>query len=105
MTALITFAVAGLVTYLLRVSMVLFGARLLDSPRVAPAIALVGPAVLAAIIASALPLEDGHIAAPGVVSVVAIGGGALAVHRTNDVSAALFVGLPIYWLGVAAGLA
>lgn len=104
MTVFITFAVAGFVTFLLRSSMVLFGARLLDSPRVAPAIALVAPAVLAAIIASALFIDNGHIGVPRPIAAVAIGGGALAVYRTKNVSAALFVGLPIYWLGVAAGL-
>ena len=59
MTTVAAFAIAGVITYLLRCSMVLFGNRLASSTVAESTISLVTPAVLSAIVASALLLEHG----------------------------------------------
>ena len=98
MTAVTVFAVAGLITYLLRCSMLVFGNRLTSSTVAEPAIGLVSPAVLTAIIASALLLEHGEIARPDIAGVLSVAGAVIAVRRTSNVSMALAVGLPTYWV-------
>lgn len=98
MTTIITFAIAAAVTYLLRSSMMIAGDRLTSSPAVESAIGLVSPAVMTAIVASALLLDHGRIALPDLASVLAVGGAIVAVRRTGNVSTALAIGLPIYWI-------
>lgn len=97
MNAIAIFAVAGMITFVLRSSMVLFGDRLNSSAIVESAIGLVSPAVLAAIIASALLLDRGHVVQPDIAGILAVAGAVVAVRRTSNVSLALAVGLPIYW--------
>ena len=104
MTIIVAFTLAAAATYLLRSSMVLFGGRLLGSDRFASNIALVSPAVIAAIVASALFIDGGRNVTPPAVSTLAVVAGLAAVRRTNNVSAALMVGMPIYWIGALAGL-
>lgn len=102
MTVFLTFAIAAAVTYLLRSSMMIAGDRFASSPTVESAIGLVSPAVMTAIVASALLLDHGRIGLPDLASVLAVGGAIVAVRRTANVSMALVVGLPIYWVvGVA----
>jgi len=36
---------------------------------------------------------------------MSVGAGAVAAYRTRNISLALIIGLPIYWLCTAAGLA
>ena len=98
MTAVAVFAVAGMITYLLRSSMVVFGDRLISSTIADSAIALVSPAVLTAIIASAVLLEHGELAPPDIAGVLSVTSAVIAVRRTSNVSMALAVGLPIYWV-------
>ena len=105
MTTLIAFALAALVTYLLRCSMTLVGDRMSEAPMVTSAIGLVSPAVLTAIVTSALLVDEGRMAPPGSIEAAAVGCAFIAVRRTGNVSAALAVGLPLYWLGSFAGLA
>ncbi len=103
MSAIVVFAVAGVVTYLLRCSMVVLGDRLTTSAVVESAIGLVSPAVLTAVIASAFFLEHGQVVRPDVAGVLSVAGAVVAVRRTSNVSMALAVGLPIYWLVSACG--
>lgn len=100
MTAVAIFAVAGMITYLLRCSMLVFGDRLTSSTIAESAIGLVSPAVLAAIIASALLLEHGEIARPDLAGLLSVAGAVVAVRRTSNVGMALAVGLPIYWVAI-----
>lgn len=102
MTALIAFALAALVTFLLRSSMTLVGAAS-ASPRAGRWIALVSPAVLTAMVASALLLDHGEVVRPVLGEVLAVGAGVLAVRKTGNVSMALAVGLPVYWIATAIG--
>lgn len=103
MTAITIFIVAGSATYLLRSSMVMFGDRLTSSTIAESVIGRVTPAVLAAIIASALLLDHGEVARPELAGLVAVAGAVVAVRRTSNVGMALIVGLPTYWIVSAVG--
>lgn len=98
MTVIFAFAIAAAVTYLLRSSMMIAGDRFTSSPGVESAIGLVSPAVMTAIVGSALLLDQGRIALPDLASVLAVGGAFVAVRRTGNVGASLAIGLPIYWI-------
>lgn len=97
MSVFAIFAVAGSITYALRCSMVVLGDRLHSSAIVESTIGLVSPAVLCAIIVSALVLDQGRIVAPDLAGVLAVVAAVVAVRRTSNVSMALAVGLPAYW--------
>lgn len=101
MTLFLTFALAGLATYLLRSCVVLAADRLPQSPRATTAIGMVAPAVLAAIVAASVFTHDGVAVLPVMVEVIALGAAVAAVRRTGNVSMALFVGLPVFWLASA----
>lgn len=98
MTVIAAFALAGLITYLLRSVMTLYGHHMSESPRLAEAISMVSPAVLAAIVVSGLLLNNGTVTGPELAEVLAVGAAFGIVHRTGNVSLALVVGLPVYWL-------
>lgn len=102
MTAFAIFAIAGMITYLLRCSIVVFGDRFTSSTVAESAIGLVSPAVLTAIIASTLLLDHNEIAWPDLAGVLSVAGAVVAVRRTSNVSMGLAVGLPIYWVVTAA---
>jgi branched-subunit amino acid transport protein len=102
-TTIIAFVVAAAITYGLRSCMTLAGERLSTSSRLASAVGLVSPAVLTAFVVSALVFDRGHLSQPGVVETMAVGSALLAVRRTGNVSMALAIGLPVYWLGALAG--
>lgn len=99
MTTFAAFAVAGLMTYVLRCSMVVIGSRLTSSTAAESAIRLVTPAVLTAIVASALLLQRGAVVLPDLPSVLSVTAAVVAVRRTSHVGLALAVGLPTYWFG------
>ncbi len=105
MNTITVFAIAALATYLLRSFVVLAGDRVAQSRALESVIGLVSPAVLAAIVASSLLVHDGSVAAPDPAGLTAAVGALVAVRRTGNVAAALFIGLPIYWLGALVGLA
>ena len=98
MIALATFAVAAAVTYGLRSSMVVAGDRLLGSDRLQTVIGLTSPAVLAAMVASALFAHGGRVALPALAEVGAVAAAVIAVRRTGNVSTALAAGLPTFWV-------
>lgn len=104
MNTLLIFALAGLGTYLLRVSMIFAPAELLGSGWLQERIGLLSPAVLAAIVASALFVTGGAVVAPNLVEIVAVAAAMAAVIRSGNVSHALLVGLPVYWVGAVLGL-
>ena len=104
MSTLMIFVLGGLGTYALRSLMILGEGRIGGAGWLEANISLVSPAVLAAIVASSLFVAQGAVQLPNLVTVVAVAAAMFAVHRTGNVSAALAVGLPIYWIGAATGL-
>lgn len=93
--AQIALAAAG--TYLIRVSMVVALGRLQLSARVAQGLRLVAPAVLAALVAQTLFLDDGDIRAWSAwypASAIA----ALVAWRTRSTSWALLAGFISVWV-------
>ena len=66
------------------------------------AIALVAPAVLTAIVASALVLDHGESLGRTSPQCCRSPGRFVAVRRTANVGTALAVGLPIYWIATSA---
>lgn len=104
MTIFIAFAVAGLGTYLIRITPLLAGERLVASPARERQIGLIAPAALAAIVCNALFVGPAGTTLPSLVEVIAIGSASVVVRRTGNVGLALAVGFPIYWIGVLTGL-
>lgn len=96
MTVLLAFTCAGAVTFVLRSAMTWsgFGA----GRATATWIALVTPAVLAAMVASALFLDHGELAKPDPSEVLAVVAAVAVVRHTRNMSTALLVGLPVYWI-------
>ena len=97
MSPLAQILLAGLGTYLVRVSFIAFGGRLRSiPPRVELALSMIPPAVLAAIAASSLlldgdelrGLDEWHIA--GLAAM-------LVAWRTKNVALCLSVGMAIVW--------
>ena len=104
MTALIVFAAIGVGTFLIRSSMfIALGDRTLPV-WLDQAMALVGPAAIAALVASAALTSDGRVEALPLSELLAIAAGFLVVHRTGNVLHALLVGFPMLWLLASAGL-
>ena len=102
MTAVTAFTLAAVVTFLLRSSMTLTGA-VATSTRPAQWIALVSPAVLTAMVASALFVDQGHLVRAPIAELAAILAAVIGVRRTGNVSVALAIGLPVFWLVGALG--
>ena len=101
MSPLSQILLAGLGTYLFRVSAVALAGRFDEvPPRVETVLSMIAPAVLAAITAQSLLFDQGavrgfdewHIA----VAVVAV-----VAYRTRNVALCLAIGMPIVW-GLAA---
>lgn len=104
MTALVVFLAIGLGTYLIRCSMfVALGDRSLPV-WLDQAMTLVGPAAIAALVASAAFTSGGRIAALPAGELVAIGVGFLVVRRTGNVLHALMFGFPVLWVFASIGL-
>ena len=102
MTAVVAFWLAAVVTYLLRSGTTLTRTGSSD-PRPASWIALVTPAVLTAMLASALLLDHGELVRPRLAELLAVLAAIVGVRRTANVSVALAVGLPVFWLVGALG--
>ena len=98
MTALVVIVAIGLGTYALRASMFVFvGGRSLPA-RVDDALHLVGPAAVAALVATMTFSHAGSIDLRPAPELVAIAAGYLAVRRTGNVVHAFVVGLPTLWV-------
>ena len=103
MTVVLAMVLAGLGTFALRSSMVVLQQRVGSIDWLERRLALVGPAVLGAFVASWLAVEDGRRVAPDGLEVLAVAAALVTVRRTGRVGLALGVGLPVYWAGVLAG--
>ncbi len=104
MNPILLFAIAGVLTFALRVSLVVAGDRPALRGVVADHAPLVTPAVLSAILASALLVSERGVGPAEPAAAIAVAAGALAVTRHGNVLMALVVGFPVYWLGTALGL-
>lgn len=98
MRALVLFAIAGAGTYLLRASLVVLLGRVTVPARLERSFRYIAPAVLAAIVAPALLLDDAG--APDLLDVSVLAGIAavLAAWRWRTIPATLAAGLGVYWL-------
>jgi branched-subunit amino acid transport protein len=103
MSALVVFAVAALVSFGLRASMVLAGGTRLAGAWT-ERLPLVAPVMLGAIVASSLTVDRGQATAPSLASLAAVGAAAVGVRRTGSLSAALAIGFPVFWVISAVGL-
>lgn len=104
MTALIVFAALGIGTYLIRASMlVALGDRTLPA-WVTQAMTYVGPAAIAALVASAAFTSGGRVDALPISQLCAIALGFVVVRRTGNILHALTVGFPALWILAAVGL-
>ena len=99
MTLLAALAVAGLLTFAIRLSFILLLARVAVPPLLVHALRFVPPAVLSAIVASEIFIRDG---APelslGNVRVLAGALAALVAWRTRNVFLTIGVGMAALWL-------
>jgi branched-subunit amino acid transport protein len=104
MTALIVFAAIGVGTYLIRSSMFVALADRSLPAWLDQGMALVGPASIAALVASAAFTAGGRIDALPVSELTALAVGFLVVRRTGNVLHALVAGFPALWALTALGL-
>ena len=104
MNTYLAFTIAAAITYALRASMTIAGSRLIRSERFASVIGLATPAVLAAMIASALATHHRQFGTPAPVELAAVGLAFVVARRTGNLGLALALGLPVYWLGGLVGL-
>ena len=98
MRALVLFAVAGLGTYLMRASLVVLLGRGAIPPRLERSFRYIAPAVLAAIVAPALLLDDAGTPDPLDPRVLAGVAAGLAAWRWRTIPATLAAGLGTWWL-------
>ncbi len=98
MTPFVVIVAIGLGTYALRASMFVFvGTRPLPA-RVDNALHLVGPAAVAALVATMTFSHGGSIEPRPVAELVAIAVGYLTVRHTGNVAYAFVTGLPTLWV-------
>ncbi|HEY3485770.1 MAG TPA: AzlD domain-containing protein [Ilumatobacteraceae bacterium] len=98
MSTFVAMLLLGIGTYAFRASLVVavdrFGAPVwLDQ-----LLAVVTPAVLAAMATSSLLLHHGEPAWPALVDVLVVAAAVVVVRRTRNVGLGLAVGLPLAWL-------
>ncbi|MGI9612118.1 MAG: AzlD domain-containing protein [Acidimicrobiales bacterium] len=104
MSLFVALAIAGLGTFLFRISLLAAHDRFATPAWLQQRLTLVGPSVLAAIVTSSLITTNNATTMPAPLEIVAIGAAVLAVRRTGSLGAALAIGLPIFWLGTFLGL-
>lgn len=98
MNVLAVFALAGLATYGLRVSMLLIGEGFAFSRRIEEAFGLLGPAIVSAFVASTLLVDDARLVVPDPATTAAIVAGGVAVRRSGSVLWTFATGFPVYWV-------
>ncbi len=104
MTAWIVIAAVAVGTYGLRVSMfVILGRWDLPAWTERP-MTLIGPAAVAALVASLVLTSKGAVALPAPPVLVAMAAGVAATRRSGNVMHAFAAGLPAFWLFTALGL-
>ena len=104
MTVWITFVLAGIGTYFIRLSGI---ALLRDPERLPPAVRralrMIAPAAMGAIIANSLFIDGDGWRAPGAWYVAAVAGAAMALWR-RSMAWSLVVGLAVFAIARASGL-
>lgn len=104
MSTIVIFALAAAGTYLLR-SLVVFGSAIGAGQSMrGTSIDLVSPAVLGAIVVSALFVDESGPTTADPAALLAVAGAVLAARRTNNAGTALLVGLPLYWVAALVGI-
>ena len=103
MTAWFVIIAIGIGSYLLRAVMLVLVTTKPIPASLESTLALVGPAAIAALLATMTLTTAGEIQPLPVTSLVAIGAGYYAVHRTGNVMHAFTAGLPVFWLLTAIG--
>lgn len=104
MTAFVAFAIAGLLTFGLRASMIFAGPRIRSSEWLGARIGLVAPAVMAAMVVSMLAIEHGDRVVPSAGHLISISAAIVVARRVGNPAAALAVGLPVSWAFALTGL-
>ncbi len=104
MSAWLALAAIGIGTYALRASMfVALGNRQVPAWLERP-MSMVGPAAIAALVASMLFTSGGSVAIGSLPTIVATAAAYVVVRRTGNVMHAFAVGMPVLWILSAAGL-
>ena len=98
MTAVIVIVAIGLGTYALRVAMFALVTVKPLPGRLSAALRLVGPAAVAALVATLSLTREGSIAPLPLVELLAIVAGFSAVHRSGNVVRAFAAGMPVFWI-------
>jgi branched-subunit amino acid transport protein len=96
MSTFLVVCAAGLGTYLLRASLVALPDSSAPPAWLTERLGLIGPAVMAAIVASALTGSGGGVPIP--VEVLAVAVAFVTVRKLGNPGWALVAGLPAYWL-------
>jgi len=102
MTVWIVIIVAGLGSYLFRLSMIMLADRITMPAYLERATGFVAPAAFAALVAAAVAaacLELGATRAAAPLAAVAVA--VIAVLRTGSPYAAIFAGMPVLWIATA----
>ncbi|MDH3707790.1 MAG: AzlD domain-containing protein [Acidimicrobiia bacterium] len=98
MSAFLVIAAVGLGTYLLRASMFALVATKPLPRRAEAALGLVGPAAVAALVATLVLARSGSVDPGPAPELAAIAVGFVAVRRTGNVLHAFALGLPVFWV-------
>lgn len=101
MTYLFAIAVVGLGTYATRASFIILLANRDLPPLLQRAVRNVGPAVLAALVASLLVGEEGITGLAPSVELASLIAASLVAWKTRNVIAGLVVGMAALWIGLA----
>jgi branched-subunit amino acid transport protein len=102
-TAWIVIVSIGAVSYSLRAAaLVVVASRPLPESLQLP-LGFVGPAAIAALLASLLFTSAGTLRAASVAELIAVGAGIVAVRRTGNMLHAFAVGFPVLWVGSLLG--
>ncbi len=104
MSPILILLLAGLVTYALRSALVVAGGVISPGGWIEQRIAYVGPAVLAALVASSLFVADGAPSVGRPAEILAVAAAFGIVIKTENVALALVVGLPVFWVASMLGL-
>lgn len=101
MTTWLVMIIVAVGTYGLRVSMLVAHDRLGGSAWLAQRLSIVGPAVLAAVVASALFVSGTERVSPSPAQLAAVATALVVVRWRGNVGWALLAGFPVYWVGTA----
>jgi len=96
MSAFVVVIVAGVMSYLFRVSMLIVAARRPLPAMIDRAGRFAVPTAFAALAAASL--ATGVPGAPAIAPIVAVGAGAFAVRHTGSPHAAVLAGMPVLWI-------